>query len=120
MRVHSFCPEMSLAASGGIGSANDIPKVLLAGADVAMITSAVYRDGPDVIASWLDSLKQFMQRHGMSSLADLKSRRPKCFGDEEDRTGYIKALTSPPAPHMIRSANRTLHCDRWGHVRPAD
>ena len=116
MRLHSVCPEMALAAGGGIGSADDVAKVLLAGADVAMITSAVYRDGPDVIASFLDSLRLFMQRHDMNSFADLKARRPALFDNEKDRAGYIDSLTTPPVPDTIRSANRVLHCDRWGHV----
>ncbi len=117
MRVHAIAPEMPLAASGGIGSSSDLVKVLLAGADAAMVTSAVYRDGPDIIASWLDSLGIFLERHDMGSLKELRNRRPKLFSDEDIRAFYVKALSSQPDPYLIRSANRTLECDRWGHIK---
>src|SRR5579864_4252411 len=53
--------DVSLAASSGIQSANDVVKLLLAGADVTMMASALLRRGPNhmsqVIAglsAWLD------------------------------------------------------------------
>ena len=39
-RIHCYCPAMPIAASGGIGSPSDVIKAILAGADVAMVTSA--------------------------------------------------------------------------------
>ena len=74
MRIHSFCPAMSLAASGGIGSPEDVIKVLLAGADVAMVTSAVYREGPDVIRTLIDGLRVFMEKHHMTSIVELQQK----------------------------------------------
>ena len=120
MRVHAYCPEMPLAASGGIGDSCDLQRVLLAGADVAMITSAVYRDGPDLIGSLLDGQKIFMERNGFGSLEALKQRRPKLFDPDRDRKQYVESLSTIPAPHVIRSANRTLECDRWGHIKTSD
>ena len=117
MQVHAWCPDMPLAASGGIGDSSDLAKVLLAGADVAMVTSAVYRDGPDVIGSLLDGLVMFMDRHGMGSLQELKARRPALYSADQNRLDYVQSLSKHPDPQQMRSANRTLECDRWGHIR---
>src|SRR2546421_1966035 len=40
----------SLAASTGVHTAEDVAKVLLAGADVALMTSALLRHGPEHVA----------------------------------------------------------------------
>lgn len=120
MRVHTYCPEMPLAANGGIGDSQDIARVLLAGADVAMVTSAVYRDGPDVIGSFIDGLTLLMERHGIGSLQELKSRRPTLLSADENRLEYVRAISRNPDPQQLRSADRTLECDRWGHIRTQD
>ncbi len=117
MRVHAHCPDMPLAASGGIGDSSDMAKVLLAGADVAMVTSAVYRDGPDVIGSLIDGLTVFLDRNGIGSLQELKTRRPTLLSADENRLVYVRALSRNPDPQQLRSADRTLECDRWGHIR---
>jgi dihydroorotate dehydrogenase (fumarate) len=117
MRVHAYCPEMSLAASGGIGSSCDLIKVLLAGADVAMVTSAIYRDGPTAIGTLIEGLIHFMEKHQMQSLADLRDKRPCVFNCDEDRLDYIKALSSKLAPGQVRETGHVTECDRWGHPR---
>ena len=94
MRVHAYCPAMPIAASGGIGSAEDVVKAILAGADVAMITSAIYRDGPDVISSFHDGLIQFMRRHQLSSITEIHHRRPIEFASSEERANYMTALST--------------------------
>ncbi|NND97271.1 MAG: dihydroorotate dehydrogenase, partial [Pirellulaceae bacterium] len=76
MQVHAYCPAMSLAASGGIADSSDVAKSLIAGADVAMVTSAIYREGPDVIRSLHDGLVNFMERKHLTSILELEKRRP--------------------------------------------
>ncbi len=103
MRVHSHCPAMSIAASGGIASSEDVIKVLLAGADAAMVTSELYRSGPAVIEKLLDGLVEFLKRQKFSSLIDLQMRRPIEFAHEEERVHYVAALSArlnivPPNP----------------------
>lgn len=115
MQVHSFCPAMPLAANGGIGHADHVIKVLLAGADVAMVTSAIYREGPDVIRFMLDGLTEFMERHQMQSMTDLQTRRPLEFTSDEDRTAYIAALTARLHSSDARVPSPNVHADRWGH-----
>ena len=43
--------DVSLAATSGIASGTDVAKALLVGADVAMMTSALLRDGPARVAT---------------------------------------------------------------------
>lgn len=94
MQVHGCCPSLPLAASGGIASAEDVIKSLLAGADVAMVTSAIYREGVAVIETWIDGLSKFMERHQMTMIRDLQMSRPIRFASEEERARYIKALSA--------------------------
>ena len=115
MQVHGYCPAMPLAASGGIGHADHLIKALMAGADVAMVTSAIYREGPDVIRNLLDGLTRFMESHHMPSIADLQTRRPLQFNSDEERAAYITALTAHLDATETQVTTPTLHADRWGH-----
>ncbi|QDT02098.1 Dihydroorotate dehydrogenase B (NAD(+)), catalytic subunit [Rubripirellula lacrimiformis] len=115
MQVHSYCPAMPLAASGGIGHADHLIKTLLSGADVAMVTSAIYREGPNVIRNLLDGLTRFMESHHMQSMLDLRTQRPLQFNSDEERAAYITALTAhiDTAESMVTPPNQ--QSDRWGH-----
>ena len=94
MQVHACCPSMPIAASGGIGSADDAIKALLAGSDVAMVTSAIYREGVSVVGSLIDGLVEFMERHQMQSIRDLQFNRPLQFATDQERSQYIQALSA--------------------------
>ncbi|TWU46146.1 Dihydroorotate dehydrogenase B (NAD(+)), catalytic subunit [Rubripirellula tenax] len=98
MQVHGYCPAMPLAASGGISHADHLIKALLAGADVAMVTSAIYREGPDIIRSMIDGLNRFMETHRIQTLAELQTQRPIEFNSHEDRACYISALAARLKP----------------------
>jgi dihydroorotate dehydrogenase (fumarate) len=96
MKVHAFCPMMPLAVSGGIGNASDYIKVLLAGADVGMITSTIYREGPHAIRALLDGLLLYMEKRQWTSMAELQAHRPLEFDSEDLRLDYVKALAARP------------------------
>ncbi len=115
MRVHAYCPAMSLAASGGISSSSDVIKVLLAGADVAMVTSSIYREGPNVIRNYLDGLRVFLQRHQIPSVRELRQRRPIPFSDEQQRRDYRNALASRLSGEDVQASAPTMTGDRFGH-----
>jgi dihydroorotate dehydrogenase (fumarate) len=114
-RIHCYCPAMPLAASGGIGSSSDVIKAILAGADVAMVTSALYREGPDVIRTFIDGLIAFMEQHGLQSIRDLQAKRPLDFDSEQDRLNYVSALSSRLRSRDTSSGDHAIHGDRWGH-----
>jgi dihydroorotate dehydrogenase (fumarate) len=90
---------VSLAASTGIHTATDVLKVLLAGADVAMMTSALLRNGPDHLRSVEVEVRDWMDRHGYETVGQLRGRLsqrsvpdPATF----ERANYIKTLASHP------------------------
>ncbi len=71
MRVRSGGEGMSIAASGGISTAKDVIHSVIAGADVAMVTSEIYRTGPDVVAHILEGVTQHLDRQGMHSFDEF-------------------------------------------------
>jgi dihydroorotate dehydrogenase len=96
---------VSLAASTGVHTATDVVKVLLAGADVAMTTSALLRNGPDHLRPLEVQLRDWMDRHGHQTLEQLRGRLsqrsvpdPVAF----ERANYIRTLASHPTPRTRR------------------
>jgi dihydroorotate dehydrogenase (fumarate) len=92
--------RMSLAASTGVHSAEDVIKALLAGADVAMMTSALLRHGPDHLAQVEARLGGWLDRHGHGSpdqvrgkLSQRSVRDPAAF----ERANYLKVLATRAA-----------------------
>jgi dihydroorotate dehydrogenase (fumarate) len=92
--------RVSLAASTGVHTATDVLKVLLAGADVAMMTSALLRNGPDHLRPLEIQVRDWMDRHGFETLDRLRGRLsqrsvpdPAAF----ERANYIKTLASHAA-----------------------
>jgi dihydroorotate dehydrogenase (fumarate) len=91
--------RVSLAASTGVHTTEDVLKVLLAGADVAMMTSALLRNGPDHLRSLEVGLRDWMDRHDFETVDQLWGRlsqrsipNPATF----ERANYIKTLASHP------------------------
>ena len=92
--------RVSLAASTGVHTREDVLKVLLAGADVAMMTSALLRHGPDHLRPVEVGLRDWMDGHGYETVDQLRGRlsqrsvpNPAAF----ERANYIKTLASHPA-----------------------
>jgi dihydroorotate dehydrogenase (fumarate) len=92
---------ISLAASTGVHTPVDVVKVLLAGADVAMMTSALLRQGPDHLSHVQAHLGDWLDRHGHESVAAIRGRLsqravrdPAAF----ERANYLRILASHPAP----------------------
>jgi dihydroorotate dehydrogenase (fumarate) len=92
---------LSLAASTGVHTAEDVIKVLLAGADVAMMTSALLRNGPDHLRSLEVRVRDWMDRHRYGSVdrfRGLLSQRSIPDPASYERANYIMTLASHPAP----------------------
>ena len=64
--------DASICASRGISNAEDVIKLLLAGADVVQIVSAVYRDQPAVVKTMLNELSTWMDKKGYKTLNDFR------------------------------------------------
>jgi dihydroorotate dehydrogenase (fumarate) len=87
----------SLAGSSGVHDGADALKLLLAGADVAMTTSALLRRGPDHIATMLTWISEWMATRGYDSVDQLRgsvSRRNVANPDVYERANYHQVLHS--------------------------
>ncbi len=89
--------DASLAATTGVHSGHDAVKLVLAGADVAMMASALLRHGPEYVTTVLDGLASWLDDHGYASVDQAKgslsqqsSPDPAAF----ERSNYMRALTT--------------------------
>ncbi|MGI9428065.1 MAG: dihydroorotate dehydrogenase-like protein [Bythopirellula sp.] len=94
--------KISLAASSGVHRMNGIVKLLLAGADVTMMTSILLMKGPEHLSTMLNEVEQWLEQYECDSVEQLKgsmSRRNCPDPSALERANYMKALvnyTSPP------------------------
>jgi dihydroorotate dehydrogenase (fumarate) len=94
-------PGVSIAATSGIHSGGDAVKALMVGADVAMMASAVLRDGPGKIADITAEMNAWLEENEYSSVSQLRGSASQ--GSVEDpgtfeRAQYIRTLHSWAAP----------------------
>ena len=115
IRARAGAPHASIAASGGIGSACDAIKAVIAGADVAMVTSEVYRSGPTAVTQIADGIRHYLERGGYESFASLTESRPRSRVSIRDRTRDV-ASAMPPFYHLPLPSPSRHSGDRWGHM----
>ncbi len=93
---------LSLAASGGVDTAQDVVKLILAGADATMTTAALLRHGPGHIETLVTGLEAWLDERGYSSVAQAKGS-----------VSFSKA--AEPEAYQRANYYQTLHS--WGPVR---
>jgi dihydroorotate dehydrogenase (fumarate) len=96
--LHRRVPA-SLAASTGVHTAADAVKVLLAGADVAMTTSALLRHGPEHLRAVEAGVRDWLDERGMDSVGHLRGlRSQRSIRDPAawERANYITMLAGYP------------------------
>jgi dihydroorotate dehydrogenase (fumarate) len=82
-----------------VHTAADAIKVLMAGADVAMMTSALLRNGPEHLATVEAGLQEWLEEHGMQTvghLRGLRSQRSVRDPAAWERANYITMLAGYP------------------------
>ena len=87
--------KAGLAATSGIHTAQDVIKMMMAGADVTMMCSALLKHGPQHITSVLTEIRQWMLEHEYVSVSQMKgSMSQKSVADPAafERANYMKAL----------------------------
>ena len=87
----------SLAASGGIGSALDAVKVLMAGADVAQMVSALLIKGPTLLSQVRRDLSQWLEINEYHSLDELRGSMSMTHCPDPSayhRANYMRTLLS--------------------------
>ena len=89
--------KANLAATSGIHTAQDVIKMLMAGADVTMMCSALLKNGPDHLRQVLTDLDQWMLDHEYVSVSQMKgSMSQKSVADPAafERANYMRALNT--------------------------
>ena len=94
-------PTVSLAATSGVQRGSDALKALLVGADVAMVTSAILRHGPEHVATIVTELVDWMTEREYVSADQLRGSasaatavNPSAF----ERANYIATIRSWVTP----------------------
>lgn len=87
--------KASLAATSGVHGAQDIVKLLMAGADVTQLCSALLLHGPGRVAEILEELERWLLEHEYVSVKQMRgSMSQKSVADPSafERANYMKAL----------------------------
>jgi len=87
----------SLAATTGVHFADDVVRMLLAGADVVMVASTLYRHGVEVVQNLVEGLTYWLETHDFSSVEQIRGMLsqsrcpdPAAFA----RANYTKAISA--------------------------
>jgi dihydroorotate dehydrogenase (fumarate) len=90
----------SLAATSGVHNGSDALKMLMVGASVTMVTSALYKHGVGHLAVMEREIKEWMEKHDYESVRQMRGSMsqmnchdPAAF----ERAQYMRAIQKPPA-----------------------
>jgi dihydroorotate dehydrogenase (fumarate) len=100
--------DASLAASTGAHTCADILKLLLVGADVVMLASALLERGPGHVATLLAELRAWMEEREYASVDQLRgsmSREHAPSPVAYARANYARLVTSFVSPYEWRGAS---------------
>ena len=89
--------KANIAATSGIHTAEDALKMLMAGADVTMVCSALLKHGPEHITTILQDMERWMTENEYVSIKQMKgSMSQKSIADPTafERANYMKSLHS--------------------------
>jgi dihydroorotate dehydrogenase (fumarate) len=86
-----------LAVTGGVHSAEDVLKAVMAGASTAMMTSALLKNGPRYVKHVLNDLVRWMEEHEYTAIQQMQgSMSYRSVSDPAalERGNYMKVLSS--------------------------
>jgi dihydroorotate dehydrogenase (fumarate) len=89
--------KLSLIASGGVSTATDGIKAILAGADAVQVASTLLRHGTSYMGVLRDGLAEWLGRHAFSSVAEVRgvmSLRDVADPSAFERAHYLRTLNS--------------------------
>jgi dihydroorotate dehydrogenase (fumarate) len=87
--------DLSLAATTGVETAEDVIAYLLCGADVVMTASALLRHGPSYAAELVSGVAEWLSRKGFGAVDDIRGLLAVPSGVNVaayERSGYVAAL----------------------------
>jgi len=85
------CPDTPIIGTGGVTTGQDAVEMLMAGATVVGVGSAIYHRGPDAIRLIRTELKDWMAAQNISCIADLQDRA-------HSDPLYATTPSTPPVP----------------------
>ncbi|HLI89409.1 MAG TPA: dihydroorotate dehydrogenase-like protein [Ktedonobacteraceae bacterium] len=89
--------QVDFALTSGVHTAQDVLKAIMAGARVAMTTSALLRNGPEHLSHILSNLEEWMILHEYASIREMQgSMSQQAVADPAafERANYLKALNT--------------------------
>jgi dihydroorotate dehydrogenase (fumarate) len=96
--------KADLAATTGIHNAADVIKMMMAGANVTMMASALIRQGIGHLTTVENDMRMWMEKHEYNSIqlmqgsmSQLKSASPSEF----ERAQYVRAVSTLPSGYRI-------------------
>lgn len=87
--------KASVCASGGIQSASNIIELLLAGADVVQVVSALFQRSIGFLTTMIEEIDGWMERKGYNSLADFRGKLDREHNPDDwayNRGQYVMTL----------------------------
>ncbi len=94
--LHSHV-KCSLAATGGIHTAEDVLKMVMAGADITMLCAVLLKEGMGISKFILEDMQVWMKSHEYVSVQQMKGSmsQKSCSNPEAfERANYMKVLQS--------------------------
>ncbi len=85
------CPQTPIIGTGGVSSGQDAVEMLMAGATIVGVGSAIYQRGESAIQMIRAELQQWMAAQNVASVADLHNRAHR-------EPQYAITPSTPPAP----------------------
>lgn len=89
--------DLSLAVTGGVHTAEDALKALMAGADVTHLCSVLLKQGPQAVAEIEQGMREWMAEHEYQSVQQLKGSvcRDRAIDPSAyDRANYVQVMHS--------------------------
>jgi dihydroorotate dehydrogenase (fumarate) len=89
--------KADMAITGGVHTAEDVVKSMMAGAKVAMMTSALLRHGINYLAEVKTKLVEWLDEHEYESITEMQgsmSRRAVADPEAFERANYMRVLSS--------------------------
>jgi dihydroorotate dehydrogenase (fumarate) len=89
--------DADLAITGGVHTALDVLKSVMAGASIAMMTSALLRNGIEHLATVRTGILEWMEEHGYQSIQEMRgSMSHRAVPDPAafERSNYMRVLSS--------------------------
>ncbi len=95
--------KADMAITGGVHTAQDLLKAMMAGAKVAMVASAILKNGIEHMETMLADLRAWMEEHEYESIQQMQgsmSRKSVADPTAFSRANYLRVLSS----YSVRSA----------------